>query len=274
MLLLFIFGYFLRNGYTASTAATPMLLSIFAALIIGIYFITKKIKYLFYFLIFFMVPFLDVTRMGIASFLFILIFHFSNVQIFKKIIFGFIGVIISFLVFNSKGFQEKTFHDGNGEISQLNINIYDNNEINNNGRTTWKTALEPGILAKPFFGNGPRKDAQVLEIASNKTIKEAHNDFLSVRYNYGLVGLCLLLYGFAFNFIDVFIKLRNVKDNYSWLIGKSILTLFICFLMFMYSDNILKYTIYFPNLFFALIGIFYSLKEKGLKTKNVQSNLL
>jgi hypothetical protein len=31
----------------------------------------------------------------------------------------------------------------------------------------------------------------------------------------------------------------------------------------MYSDNILKYTIYFPNYFFALIGILYSMIKKG-----------
>ena len=31
--------------------------------------------------------------------------------------------------------------------------------------------------------------------------------------------------------------------------------------MFMYTDNILKYTIYFPNYFFAMIGIVYSLKR-------------
>jgi hypothetical protein len=45
------------------------------------------------------------------------------------------------------------------------------------------------------------------------------------------------------------------------LISTSTLSLFICFSMFMYTDNILKYTIFFPNYFFALIGITYSLRK-------------
>jgi hypothetical protein len=46
------------------------------------------------------------------------------------------------------------------------------------------------------------------------------------------------------------------------------LSLFFSFLLFMYSDNILKYTIYFPNYFFALIGIIYTIK----KDEDISSN--
>ena len=33
----------------------------------------------------------------------------------------------------------------------------------------------------------------------------------------------------------------------------------------MYSDNILKYTIYFPDFFFAMIGIFFSIQKEGME---------
>ncbi len=261
---LFIFGFFFRDGYTAASASTPMLISIYVSILIGLFFLTKKIKYILYYILFFMIPFLDVTRMGIAAFLVILIFHFANVKLFNKLLFSFFGIFIVLIVFNSKGFQEKTFHSGSGKITDFSLNFYENDEINNNGRQTWRLALEPGLIAKPFFGNGPRNDAQILIIASNNTIKEAHNDYLSVRYNYGYIGLIILFYGIIFTFKDIYFKVKIVNNNYSWLIGKSILTLFLSFLMFMYSDNILKYTIYFPNIFFAMIGIFYSLNKNGL----------
>jgi len=43
------------------------------------------------------------------------------------------------------------------------------------------------------------------------------------------------------------------------------MTLFIGFLLFMYSDNILKYTIWFPNYFFGLMGICFSIYKKGFE---------
>jgi len=91
---------------------------------------------------------------------------------------------------------------------------------------------------------------------------EAHNDYLSVRFNYGYVGLALLMFGFAGSFISLYKVARKHRENwYIWLISTSALTLYFAFVMFMYTDNILKYTIYFPNYFFAMIGIIYSLKR-------------
>jgi O-antigen ligase len=134
--------------------------------------------------------------------------------------------------------------------------------VNNNGRTSWKKALDPGLIASPFLGNGPRADLMVLNTISDGKMNEAHNDYLSVRYNYGYVGLTILLFGFIVTFIHLFrLSKSHYNDDYVWMLSTSSLTLFLGFFLFMYSDNILKYTIFFPNLFFAMIGIIYSIKE-------------
>ena len=81
-------------------------------------------------------------------------------------------------------------------------------------------------------------------------------------FNYGYVGLSLFLFGLTGTFISLYkVSRRYSESYYISFITTSVLTLFISFLMFMYSDNILKYTIFFPNYFFALIGIVYSLKR-------------
>jgi len=262
ILAMFLYGYLLRGGYTAAAAATPMLLSIALSLFCALYFATGKIIFLVYAAIIFLTPVLDVTRMGIAAMAAVFVLHFANTDIRKKIVYGLLGLIVVLLVFNSSGFQKKTFYTGTGTLKELTLNYYDNENINSSGRLSWKLALQPGLEASPIWGNGPRADNEELRLITGITAGEAHNDYMSVRYNYGYVGLGLLLSGFLFNFISLFRISQSADENiYLWMLTVSTMTLFISFLMFMYSDNILKYTIYFPNYFFAMIGIIYSIKK-------------
>ena len=118
---MFAIGYLFRGGFTPASAATPMLLSIAASLVVGIYYLTKDIKYLVYFGLIFLVPVLDVTRMGIAAFLAIFIFHFANRKIGGKLLYGLLGLVALIIVFNTKGFQEKTFYGGRGQIGRAHV---------------------------------------------------------------------------------------------------------------------------------------------------------
>lgn len=259
---MFMIGYFFRGGYGPAVAATPMLLSVAVSLITAIWFITQEKKYLFYIGVLFLVPVLEVTRMGIAVTAAVFIFHFANDSIRNKVVYGTLGALVLFVVFNTARFQEKTFKEGQGEIGDLTVNYYDNPDINSSGRSSWKKALQPGLEAAPRWGNGPRADNIHLAEVTGLRSGEAHNDYLSVRFNYGYIGLALLLFGFFTTFVSLYrISQKYIENDYIWLISTSTLTLFIGFLLFMYTDNILKYTIYFPNYFFALIGIVYSLKR-------------
>lgn len=259
---LFIIGYFFRGGYELSFASTVMLFSFAVSLFAGLYFITSKSRYLLYITLLFLVPVVETTRMGIAATATVFILHFANSNLRGKITYSIIGSLILFTVFNSRSFQEKTFKSGQGKLRELTFDYYENPNINSSGRLSWRKALEPGLKAKPIWGNGPRSDNEQLMKISKKSYGEAHNDYMAVRYNYGYVGLGLLLSGFLLTFISMYRISRKYKQNdFIWLLTTTALTLFISFFMFMYTDNILKYTIYFPNYFFALIGIVYSLKK-------------
>lgn len=250
-------------GYMPHMAATPMLFAVGAVISLGVFFFIREKIYVVAYLLLFLMPFVHVTRMGLLVFGMIFILHFANKGIGSKVLASFAGGILMLFVVNSEGFQEKTFYDGQGDVTEISLDYYENNEINSSGRSSWKRALAPGIEEKPIWGNGPRADASVLGAVMGKEVGEAHNDYLSVRYNYGLIGLALLLFGFAGIFFKTLCISQKLDDPLFQLLVLSLLTLFIPFLLFMYSDNILKYTIWFPNYFFALMGIVYSMYKKG-----------
>jgi hypothetical protein len=258
-----IYGIIFRGGYGPGSASTAMLFSVSVSILIGLYFVFHERIYLVLSGLLFLVPFFNVTRMGIAATVAIFIFHFANKNIRGKIIYGLFGGLILLLVFNSRKFQEKTFYSGSGELTDLRFNYYDNPDFKTSGRLSWIKALKPGLKAAPIWGNGPRADIEPLRKITKINTGEAHNDYLSVRYNYGYVGLGLLLIAFFTTFLSVYrISKKHSENIYIYIISTSVLTLFISFCMFMYSDNILKYTIFFPNYFFAMIGILYNLKNQ------------
>lgn len=262
ILMMVVYGHLFREGFTPAAAAIPMLLSIMLSLLCSLYFFSGRIIYLGFSAIIFLIPVIDVTRMGIAAMAVIFILHFANTDLFSKFFYGILGLFVILLVFNSRAFQEKTFYTGTGTMKELALNYYNNPNINTSGRLSWKVALQPGLDASPIWGNGPRADNEELRLITGLTSGEAHNDYMSVRYNYGYVGLGLLISGLLFTFISLYkISLMSREIIYLWLLTVATMTLFFSFLMFMYSDNILKYTIYFPNYFFAMIGIIYNLKN-------------
>ncbi|ASQ89951.1 hypothetical protein CHL67_02565 [Prosthecochloris sp. GSB1] len=262
---LFYYGHLFRGGWTPYTSSGPMLLSILAALSVGIFFMTWKIRFLLLYLVCFSVPILDVTRMGLAVFVVILVLHFANRKLLSKIAIGFAGAAMALAVFYSDAFQEKTFYGGQGSLSDLSINYYDEDSaMNTSGRTTFYKYYEPGLKASPIWGNGPRADMYLLKaVWGGEGISEAHNDYLSIQYNYGIVGVVFFAAGIALTFFSLYFKSRKEREPYRFLVVTSAMILIIGLLMFMYSDNILKYTIFFPNIFFALLGAAFAGFDKN-----------
>ena len=225
---------------------------------------TKKLKNIVYFVVLFLIPFVDVTRMGIMVFLVTFIFHFENKQLLSKTFYALFGLVFAFIVFNSDAFQQKTFYSGEGKLSDLSIDYYNdqNEDFNNSGRSILYEALSIGLQTNPILGNGPRSDLIALE--KTKTgLMEVHNDYLSIQYNYGWFGVLLLVGGFVINFLFIYRGSASRPLSFLSLIRNIVLTLFFGFLMFMYSDNILKYTVFYPNIFYAFIGIYYSVKIRN-----------
>ncbi|MCF8383428.1 MAG: O-antigen ligase family protein [Chlorobium sp.] len=263
LVLLFAYGILFYKGYTPYAAYTPMLLSVMAAVSMGAFYLSKKARFFGVYAVLFLIPFLDVTRMALLVFLVILILHFANRNILSKISFAVAGIILAIFVFNTQAFQEKTFFQGKGELTDLqsNLNYYDesNSVFNTSGRSQFYRYYEPGLKASPLVGNGPRADLYLLEkVVGGSGVSEAHNDYLSVLYNYGNIGLGLLLFGFIPTFLSLYGRFLNEKNQYRILLQTSAMILTVTFLMSMYSDNMLKSTVFFADFYFVLIGMAYA----------------
>jgi hypothetical protein len=260
---IFFWGYLFRGKWVPNEAQTPMLLGVFSAVVAGIFYQTGKLRFLLLFAFLFSVPVLGVTRMAIAMFIAIFVLHFSNKRFFSKLFAITSGALAVVAVFNSQSFQDKTFYEKKGSLSDVSMNYYEGGGImNSSGRAIWYGAVEKGLRESPVYGNGPRSDIIVLKELTGTSSGETHNDYLSVRYNYGYIGLVLLLFGMVGTFFSTHSVYRKDKDSYRQLVASSAMVLFFGMSMLMYSDNVLKYTIFFPNPFFAMLGIVYAKFEQ------------
>lgn len=239
---------------TPYAAATVMTLAVFATLFLCYYFRTKKWIGVLGYLGCLFFPVFMVTRMGALAMLLVAVSHFANQNFLKK---GFVIAVIAFIgsmVFYSASFQEKSFGKQKGSYEDATM---ENKKFNSSGRTAIYDQLQPGLKEAPWLGNGPRADLKLLERVGFK-IKEVHNDYLAVRYNYGFVGLGFVLLGFLMQGWFLYRKKNYIEDDFTFWMFASAMTLFLPFFALMYTDNILKYSIFFGNYHFAMIGIVYS----------------
>ncbi len=242
---------------TPYSAATVMTLTVFAAVFLYSFYAEHRWMGLAGYLCCLIFPFLMVTRMGIAAMFTVGLAHLANRSFIRKGLIGGGLILIASMAFHSERFQSKSFGKKGGEYSDISI---ENKDFNTSGRKAIYDVLKPGLTQHPVWGNGPRADLRLLE-KKGFLVKEVHNDYLAVRYNYGYAGLAFLLFGFVMQAWFIFRKRHFLTDEPSYRLYAIVLTLFIPFLLLMYSDNVLKYSIFFGNYHFAMIGMLYRLQH-------------
>ncbi len=255
-------GIIIWSGASRTLVMTSCILG---SLFLSYFFYTKQKKYLFFYALMPLISILGGARMGILSNLIIFPLHFSKINFYKRILWILIALILGIVIFYSKPIQRLMFFSGSGTLSDLR---FDNENFQTSGRDFLYAVLDKNIAENPILGNGPRSDLFALR-AAGLYIAEAHNDYRAVTHNYGYVGLGLLLLSIAFQFFHFY--RQKIKQTLIKLYYYAALTSFIPFLTFMYSDNILKYTIYFGTIHFSIMGMVYSY-TKNYKNVSVSSH--
>jgi O-antigen ligase len=236
-------------------AQLVMTVTLTVAILFSAYLFYKNQKDLILTVLLLLVPFLSTLRMGMLMTLLVIPLNFARTGIRVRIITSVVILVAALLIFSSPGFQRKMFFSGTGRLSDIS---FDNPDFYTSGRKYLYGLLEEGIREHPIFGNGPRADLQEFKKAGIQ-IRETHNDYKAVQFNYGLVGLFTLLYGFILTFYKIFRKKPGPgMPTLVNLFRSSALTLFLPFFGYMYTDNILKYTIFFGTLHFAFMAIMFS----------------
>jgi hypothetical protein len=241
-------------GDFAKGTGSVMTLVVLGALVLSDYWLYNNRRMILYFGLMAAIPILALVRMGIAMMFAVAVLHFANRNITSRILITAVVCCVAVGVFYSPGFQRKTFYSGQGDLSSLSFH---NEDINSSGRTRMWSLAERDMKDHPWLGAGSRADLKML-IRYQYKLKELHNDYIAVRYNSGWLGLGFLLFGFIGQFVSLYRLRWEVVDAYTAVVYYAALTVFIAWAGFMYSDNALKYSPFFGNLHFCLIGIVYS----------------
>jgi hypothetical protein len=254
VVLISMFLALVNFGDFAKGTGNVMTLTVLGAIVLSDYWLYNNKKMLAYYAVMAAIPIITVVRMGIAMMFGIAVFHFANRSLSSRVVIGFMVACVGIGVFYSPRFQKKTFYSGQGDLTNLSFN---NEDFNSSGRTRMWMLAERDMKDHPWLGAGSRADLKML-IKYRYKLKELHNDFIAVRYNSGWLGLGCLLFGFVLQCGLLLRQRQKVEDAYTALVYYSALTIFIAWVGFMYTDNALKYSPFFGNLHFCLIGIVYS----------------
>jgi hypothetical protein len=229
-------------------------------LLLSVYFIKKSYFALFIYILLVYVTYLAVTRMAILLLILAAPLHTYSYGLFKRIMIFICMTTLGILLFESTSIQRKSFLSGSGNLSEIS---FENTNFRTSGRSVFYDLLKEDVNKNPLFGQGPRADLTKF-MKNELEITEAHNDFLSVRYNYGWVGLILLIQGFVSQIYFLFIKKRFMTTIYEKVLFNTSLTAFFAWGGFMATDNILKYSTFFGNFHFCMIAMIYSIYKRKI----------
>ena len=164
---------------------------------------------------------------------------------FKVVLYALFGIIIFFIIY-----QIVVKYTGNDLIEKL-LNTREDGGSNRD--LILNTVIEKyrnTTFSKKIFGVGYNGVRYSYDVVSSGTAVSAHNDFLEILCDYGLVGLFLYIV-IIFRIIKNFIYLKKIESVYAPAYAAAIM---IFFILSMFSHLIL-YTSYFMNLliFFVMM---------------------
>lgn len=257
--------------FVGGMAAVAMTGCFFAAMGLSLVYVYGEKKYLWLYFVPLLIVAFEVTRMGCLMMLVVGAFHFANRKVAFKVSAAALVAVVGLIIFNSEGFQEKTFGKKGGELNQIEVKDGRMVNINNNGRDAMWNAMDKGIERSPVFGNGTRADLYVIRQING--FSECHCDYRAVAYDYGYFGLSCLVLGFLLTFLHLKSCHVDADDGMTQVPYYAALTLFLVWIGFMYSDNIMKYASQFGNLHFCLIAIAYgrlAYVKESVETTDIQ----
>ena len=157
-------------------------------------------------------------------------------------------VVSAIAVFYTPMFQERTFYQGQGSISDL----WEGNSVDTTGRFDAWPLIWDEAWKRPLLGSGV---GSVSSFVSSvwEGVSHPHNDYLRVGFECGLLGLTLYLLAVAWQLV----LLRKEMDRPQETVRQAFIAAFLGFLMMLITsatDNTLVYNVCYTDPLFALMG--------------------
>lgn len=224
------------------------------AIFLGVFFITRFFIYGkwhdgFSFVLMCLVPIFAVTRSATLVIFFSAILTLARVSMKTRLLMGTLGVGAALSVFSLDRFQSKFFFSGQGSITDISL---DNPDFATSGRGFLWDLLFERAMQHPWLGHGTGYGETFTYQIS--PVGYPHNDWLLTFLDYGVLGVAV------FAWVNVAMLYQCIKHAKQALSPQTKLfltagaSMYIPFMMIMYTDNIMVYASFFGLLHYMVIG--------------------
>ncbi len=252
---------------TTNFAAGSITASLLACWFATRYVLLRRPRDLVLWLLMAAVPVLANTRTGMVAVALTLPLVLAPWSMLRRLLILAALPAIGLALFQTERIQKKMFYSGSGTVEEAVTAVYNmftgdgyvEADFATSGRSVLNLVLRRGLENAYFFGHG----ANTTEAISLRITRVAHphNDWLRLRYEYGLIGTLLFA---ATVLIQAWHGRRLARRlpsplNIHLYTGVSA---FLPMAIFMLSDNVILYVAWFGNLQFAMLGLGYAIAHQ------------
>lgn len=231
-----------------------------------IFFSNEKKKNFFYFLVFLLPCFIYVLRTSIlGSGIALMAFAFIKWKLKSLPVIGAVLVLGIVSVFTIPSLKEKMFYDKNTSLEQLKEGKITMNNVDTNYRMyMWEKIPKMLYDGHELTGSGTGAVQELMYTHSYMFggLKIIHNDFLQIKCDNGLIGLCLYCAMIIAVYIHCFLIYWSTDDPriklFAITAGASLLGVFAT----CYSDNTVNYSMATLSIPFGFYGMTLALNKR------------
>lgn len=247
------------TGFASGSITASLLAAWYAARYAG-----GDLRALAYWAALALVPVLANTRTGMVAVALTLPLTLAPLSVKKRMIAVALLLVAGLLVFQSERIQSKMFFSGQGTVADAVSGVVDmfsgervaSGDFVTTGRKSMNDALVAGLDRAYWFGHGANTtEAISLAIAG---VTHPHNDWLRVRYEYGILGTLLFALTLLAQMGHALRRARRLRSSGAAIFLYVGAGAFVPMAIFMFSDNVMLYAAWFGNLQFAMLGLGYA----------------
>ena len=259
------------SGFAAGAITASLLAAWYAARFAG-----GDVRALIYWAVLAAVPVLANTRTGMVAVALTLPLTLAPLSMTKRLIAVAVLVVAGMGVFQMERIQNKMFYSGQGTVSDAVTGMLDllkgeepvSQDFATSGRRYVYQALIDGLDEAYWLGHGANT-TEAISLAFSG-IAHPHNDWLRLRYEYGLLGMSLFALTMLGQVGHALRRLRRMPPEaaiFFWVGAGAFLPM----ALFMFSDNVILYAAWFGNLQFAMLGLGYAALRPERRGSNLRA---
>lgn len=260
----------------SSFAAGSITASLLAAWFAVLYTTGRQKKYLIYWGLLALVPVLANTRTGMVAVALTLPLVLTPFAFYKRILIIGLMIFVGIGLFYTERIQNKMFYSGEGTLQEafentLNI-LAGEGKVNFNFASSGRYWLNKILISRldEAYWMGHGANATEAISVSITRVTHPHNDWLRLRYEYGMVGMVIFGLAMLGQAIHAWLRARRAPAQQALFLYAGA-TSFIPMAIFMLSDNVIMYAAWFGNLQFAMLGLGYALLQRPFRAGAARS---